>query len=151
MLRADGGNEKLMLAVPAGTCGRASGAEALIEKAQEVILKRNLSARIGVRVTGCHGFCEMEPSVLVQPLDVFYPRLSPDDVEPVIETALAGRVEESLLYRDPASGEAIACQGEIPFFPRPRSRSRPRSRVFVPAQLCHVGLRVPSAGRPACV
>ena len=55
------------LIIPAGTCGRAGGADDLIRIAEQVITEKRLTGKIHMLVTGCHGFCEMEPSVLVVP------------------------------------------------------------------------------------
>ena len=55
------------IVIPAGTCGQASGANDLIRVAKRELLERGLGDRVRLRITGCHGFCEMEPSVLVEP------------------------------------------------------------------------------------
>ena len=55
------------IVIPAGTCGRAAGADALIHATQQEITSRKLAGRIRLRITGCHGLCEMEPCVLVEP------------------------------------------------------------------------------------
>jgi hypothetical protein len=55
------------LIISAGTCGQASGANDLIRIAKREILRKKLIGRVHLRITGCHGFCEMEPSVLVEP------------------------------------------------------------------------------------
>ena len=50
------------LVVCAGTGGQASGANDLIRITKREILKRGLSEQIKLRITGCSGFCEMEPA-----------------------------------------------------------------------------------------
>ena len=44
------------IVIPAGTCGQASGANDLIRIAKREILERGLTSRVGLRITGCHGF-----------------------------------------------------------------------------------------------
>ena len=57
--------------------------------------------------TGCHGFCQEGPIVVVRPQGIFYPRLKPRDIAEIIETSVVGDdVVERLLYRDPTTGDA---------------------------------------------
>ena len=104
------------IVIPAGTCGQASGALELIRTAQREILARNLQERIHLRITGCHGFCEMEPSVLVEPEGTFYPRVDPGAMIRIIDAILAKEVADDLLYRDDETGNVIAKQQDIPFY-----------------------------------
>ena len=106
------------LVFPAGTCGRASGALGVVDAARETLRSGGLGDRVRVRVTGCHGFCEMEPSALVLPQRTFYGRLSPENVPRIVEAAADGRVVEELLWADPVTGAAVARQDDIPFFAR---------------------------------
>ena len=51
---------------------------------------RGLDNKLEFRGTGCHGFCEQEPSVLVEPGRIFYPRLAPTDMGRVLAAAAVG-------------------------------------------------------------
>jgi len=106
------------LVIPAGTCGQASGANDLVQAAQHELASRVLGGRIRLRVTGCHGFCEMEPSVLVEPGRTFYPKVAPEAIPRIIEAAASGTAAEELLFQDPASGQPIPRQDDLPFFRR---------------------------------
>jgi len=77
-----------------------------------------LGDEVRLRVTGCHGFCEVEPSILVEPRGTFYPRLSPEDVPRVVAAVADGGVVDDLLFVDPATGEPVEKQKDIPFFRR---------------------------------
>ncbi len=69
--------------------------------------------------TGCHGFCEEGPIVVVHPKGVFYPRLKPRDIAAIVETSVVGDdVVEKLLYRDPSTGRPVALEKDIPFYAR---------------------------------
>ena len=109
-------HEKLTLVVSAGTCGQASGANDIIRVIKRCILERSLQENIEIRVTGCHGFCDTEPSILVEPGLHLYPKLSIEDVPRVIEAALTGDIDEELIYREPQSQKRYYCQSDIPFF-----------------------------------
>src|SRR4030067_2146722 len=73
------------LIISAGTCGQASGANDLIRIAKREILGKKLMGRVRLRITGCHGFCEMEPSVLVEPRRTFYPKVTPRDIDRIVD------------------------------------------------------------------
>ena len=72
------------IVISAGTCGQASGANDLIRVAKRELLSKKLSEKISLRITGCHGFCEMEPSVLIEPSRIFYPKVTPEDMVKII-------------------------------------------------------------------
>ena len=88
------------IVITAGTCGQASGANDLIRIAKRELLARQLTDKIRLRVTGCHGFFEMEPSVLVEPRGTFYPKLSMADMVRIVDAVAKGEILEDLLYVD---------------------------------------------------
>jgi len=104
------------IVIPAGTCGQASGANDLIRVAKRELLARELTDRIHLRVTGCHGWCEMEPSVLVQPRGTFYPKVTMREMVRIVMAVAKDEVVEDLLHVDPRSGQAIEKQADIPFY-----------------------------------
>jgi len=67
--------------------------------------------------SGCHGFCEVGPLVVVRPLDVVYQQVKPSDVPEIVERSLrSGEVIDRLLYRPNGNGEVFAKEDEIPFY-----------------------------------
>ena len=104
------------IVISAGTCGQASGANDLIRVSKREILNKGLTERIKLRITGCHGFCEMEPSVLIEPRGTFYPKIRLKDIVKIVEAVDQGRVIESLLFEDPVTGKRIEKQKDIPFY-----------------------------------
>ncbi|MBU1937790.1 SLBB domain-containing protein, partial [bacterium] len=72
---------------------------------------------IEIRTTGCHGFCERGPLVVLQPEGIFYQQVKPADAKPIIEqTIQKGEVIEKLLYRDPQTKEVLTHEKDIPFY-----------------------------------
>ncbi len=104
------------LIISAGTCGQASGANDLIRIAKREILRKKLIGRVRLRITGCHGFCEMEPSVLVEPRRTFYPKVTPRDMDGIVDAVAADAILEGLLFAGPTTEKRIETQDEIPFF-----------------------------------
>jgi NADH-quinone oxidoreductase subunit F len=106
------------IVIPASTCSQASGANDLIRIAKREILSRSLVGKITLRITGCHGFCQMEPNVLTKPEGVFYPKVTMDNMERIVGAVSRGDVIKDLLYKDPKTGEPIEKAKDIPFFAR---------------------------------
>ncbi|MEW6747123.1 MAG: NADH-ubiquinone oxidoreductase-F iron-sulfur binding region domain-containing protein [Planctomycetota bacterium] len=107
---------KPTLVICAGTGGQASGSNDVMRIIKRTILEQGLSDRLDLRITGCQGFCEMDPFIVVEPGSHLYPRLKMDDVPRVIAAALSGHVDEELIYRDSHDGKKYHSQQEIPFF-----------------------------------
>jgi NADH-quinone oxidoreductase subunit F len=112
---ADDGKTEIRLC--AGTACHASGRVALREAIDAALAERGLSDTVTVVETGCHGFCEEGPIVVVRPQGVFYPRLKPKDIAEIIDTSVVGDgVVERLLYSDPATAAPLAREADIPFY-----------------------------------
>ncbi len=109
-------HEKSTLVICAGTGGQASGSNDIIRIIKRYLLEKNLQEKIDLRITGCQGFCEMDPFILVQPGHNLYPKLNMEDVSKVIEAVLGGTIEEDLIYKDSKTHESFHCQNDIPFF-----------------------------------
>ena len=107
-----------VIVITAGTCGQASGANDLIRIAKREILAKGLADTVGLRITGCHGFCQAEPSVVIEPEGIFYPKLKIQGMVNVVRAASRGEVLEELLWRDPKTRRRVRKQAEIPFFGR---------------------------------
>ncbi|UCC32253.1 MAG: hypothetical protein JSU86_08210, partial [Phycisphaerales bacterium] len=106
------------IVIPAGTCGQASGANDLIRAAKRELLARGRADKnnVRLRVTGCHGFCEAEPSVLVEPYGTFYPEVDRENMARIVKAVADQKTLDDLLYVDVATGERIEKQSEIPYF-----------------------------------
>jgi NADH-quinone oxidoreductase subunit F len=104
------------IVVCAGTACQASGSGDIIRVAKKHILENRLLGRAALRVTGCHGFCEMGPFILTEPQQAFYTQVSLDDVPKIIDAMLAGDYVEELLYQDSRTGERYFRRDDIPFF-----------------------------------
>ncbi len=108
--------DKPTLVICAGTGGQASGANDVIRVIKKYILERSLQEKVAIRITGCQGFCEMDPFILVQPGRHLYPKLKMSDIPTVIDAAVGGYVADSLIYKDPRIPKKYHSQNDIPFF-----------------------------------
>jgi NADH:ubiquinone oxidoreductase subunit F (NADH-binding) len=61
--------------------------------------------------------------VTVDPLQVAYQRVSPGDAQAIVTETLKGeRLIEELLYVDPAHGQRVVCESDLPFYRRQTRR-----------------------------
>jgi NADH:ubiquinone oxidoreductase subunit F (NADH-binding)/(2Fe-2S) ferredoxin/Pyruvate/2-oxoacid:ferredoxin oxidoreductase delta subunit len=105
------------IVISSGTCGQASGSLPVIEALEQELLKRNLKNKFEVKITGCHGFCEMEPNLIIYPDGIFYKKLKPKDVPKIVEeTLLNNKIIPSLVFEEARTKERIYEQEEIPFY-----------------------------------
>ncbi len=104
------------IVICAGTACQASGANDIIRVTKKYILQNQLLDTISLKITGCHGFCEMGPFILTEPQKAFYHKVSIDNVNRIIDAVIANDYVEDLLYTDPKTNEKYYCQDDIPFF-----------------------------------
>jgi len=108
---------KTEIRICAGTACHASGRVSLRAAVDKSLAERGLTDKVKVVETGCHGFCEQGPIIVVRPQGIFYPRLRPQDIDEIVETTIVGGgVVERLLYKHPRTGEPIALEKDIPFY-----------------------------------
>jgi len=105
------------ITVCTGTGCHASGCHQVVEAFKKVLREHSEGQGINLRMTGCHGFCEKGPLVVIHPQKILYQRVKPDDAPKIFqETILKGKVLESLLYEHPATGEKITHEDDVPFY-----------------------------------
>lgn len=109
-------DNKPCLVICAGTGGQASGSNDIMRIIKRHILEHNLNDKISLRITGCLGFCEMDPFIIVEPWFNLYPKLKMEDVPKIIDAAVEGKVIYELLYKEPGKDKLYFSQSEIPFF-----------------------------------
>jgi len=101
-----------------GGVGCLSAESEEIKKAlEEKIAAKGLSDKISVNMGGCFGYCSMGPFVRIYPEMTIYCKVTPADVDEIVEKDLVGgEVVERLLFTDPATGEKIRVEKDIPFY-----------------------------------
>jgi len=100
-----------------GSACNASGSGEVAAALVEEIEKQGLNAAVDIRRTGCHGFCERGPIIVIHPEEICYFQIEPKDVPEIIsETIVGKKIVERLLYTDPNTQEKIIHESEIPFY-----------------------------------
>jgi len=82
----------------------------------EEIRKQGLEGKVDIRRTGCHGFCERGPLVVIFPKEICYLKVTPGDVPEIVEkTLIEDKVVDRLVFAD-EDGRKIVHEGDIPFY-----------------------------------
>jgi NADH-quinone oxidoreductase subunit F len=117
--RQPGSGGRPCLSLCAGSGCTASGAQDVLQALRREVERQGLQDAVEVKSTGCHGFCEKGPVMVVWPEKVFYNGVTPRDAAAIIGSVSDGRKPvEKLLYKDPVSGSRILHEQEVPFYGR---------------------------------
>jgi NADH-quinone oxidoreductase subunit F len=100
-----------------GSACLASGSGEVVASLEAEIEAQGLRDEVDIRKTGCHGFCERGPIIIVHPEEISYFQIEPKDVPEIIsQTVKEKKVIDRLLYVDPGTNEKILHESEIPFY-----------------------------------
>jgi NADH-quinone oxidoreductase subunit F len=110
----------------AGTGCVAGGSLEIYERLKEIMQERSLpfsveleeephGESIGLKKSGCHGFCEMGPLLRIEPEGYLYIKVKITDCEEIVEKSLiGGEVIDRLIYK--IGDKAYSTQENIPFY-----------------------------------
>ncbi len=105
------------VAICAGAGCLACGAGEVIAALRAQIREQGLEYHVTTKGTGCPGFCEKGPVVVIYPEEICYLQVTPSDApEIVARTLKEKKIVDRLLYVDPATGERAQCESDIPFY-----------------------------------
>ena len=95
---------------------RALGSGPVREALEKAIKRRKAGRKIRLQRTGCHGFCEAGPLVVVRPEGILYTQVQPEDAKEIVDATLKGKAVERLLYVDPTTNEPVVHEADVPFY-----------------------------------
>jgi (2Fe-2S) ferredoxin len=99
-----------------GTGCVSGGSDAVYEALRAELKKQGVTGAV-IDFTGCHGFCQQGPNVVVEPDGIFYTHVEADDASDIVASHLrAGKPVERLFYHDPVTGQAIPRYADIKFY-----------------------------------
>ncbi|AFQ42744.1 NADH-quinone oxidoreductase subunit NuoF [Desulfosporosinus meridiei] len=109
--------ENQRILVCAGTGCASSGALPIIDILKEEIKRQGLEETVSVVGTGCQGFCEKGPTLVIEPQHILYTRVTKEDVEEIVSQELIkGERVERLLLIDQTTQKPVSSMSEIRFF-----------------------------------
>jgi len=105
------------VSICAGTGCLASGASEVISAFKAEIQKQGLKTAVDTKGTGCPGFCERGPVVVIYPEEICYLEVKPEDVPEIVsQTIKEKKVVDRLLYVDSTTGKKATRESDIPFY-----------------------------------
>jgi len=109
--------KKTCISICSGTGCHAYASEKVVSAFEDQLKKQNLTNMVDMKRTGCHGFCEKGPIVVIHPHNYCYVKVKPEDVTEIItQTIQQGKPVNRLLYEDPELGKKIVLETDIPFY-----------------------------------
>ena len=106
-----------IITVCCGTGCLAYGAKNIGNAFFREIKDQGFEEQVSVKTTGCHGFCERGPLVVIRPENILYQRVKLEDVPRIVaETIGNNKIIDDLLYTIPNTKERIVCEHDVPFY-----------------------------------
>ena len=99
-----------------GTGCLALGAQEVITTFRREIQEGGLERKLALRITGCPGFCERGPLVVIKPENILYQQVKGEDVAEIVSETIKGNIVDRLLYTDPNTGKKVTYEHEVPFY-----------------------------------
>ena len=107
----------LAIAVCVSTGCQALGVQKVLEAFNEEIKKQGLEGKVEIKETGCLGFCEKGPRIVIYPEEIYYFQVKATDVPEIVSKTLINKeIVERLLYTDPVTGKKARHLSEVPFY-----------------------------------
>ncbi len=99
-----------------GTGCVSSGSDEVYEALKKEVEGQRIDG-VEVDFTGCHGFCEQGPNVIVEPEGIFYTHVQAEDTPEIVTSHLRdGKPVKRLFYKDPVTQKAIPHYQDINFY-----------------------------------
>ena len=108
--------DKPCITVCGGTGCLALGVRDVIAGFKREIEKGGLEGKLALRITGCPGFCEKGPLVVIKPENIFYQQVKAADAAEIVSETVKGNIIDRLLYVDPDTGKKITHESDVPFY-----------------------------------
>jgi NADH-quinone oxidoreductase subunit F len=109
--------KRRVISLCAGSGCGAYGTAKVHQALTEELAKQNMQDKVEVKLTGCHGFCEKGPIMVLHPEGIFYPQVRADSIAEIVEkTVKNNQLVTSLIFKDPATKKKITHEHDIPFY-----------------------------------
>ncbi len=110
-------NERRTISICRSTGCISSGSSQIYDALVSEINRRELSNSVAAKLTGCHGFCQRGPIVIVDPEGILYTEVKVKDAVEIIDShIIKNKPVEHLFYHDPKTNLPIPYYREIDFY-----------------------------------
>lgn len=128
--------EQVSITISNGTCCQAYGSEGVIATFETELAQHGLAEQVKIKTTGCHGFCAIEPIVVLEPAGILYQKAQAGDVpEIVAQTVQQEQVVERLLHVDPITGNRSTYEKDVPFYRKQQRVLFEQARAIDPTSI----------------
>ena len=108
---------RTMISLCSGSGCSAFGTDRVKAALEQELVAQGLADDVEVRLSGCHGFCEKGPVMVIHPAGIFYPQMNEERVPELVDKTIRhGEVIDRFLYTDPVSKKRIVFEHDIPFY-----------------------------------
>src|SRR4030065_463755 len=114
---------------------RARKSQKVVDALENAIQEQGVKDTVKIKKTGCHGFCEMGPIIVVEPENIFYQKVKPEDAHEIVSRLTEGDVVENLLWKDPVTKEQITLERDLPTYKRQKTEVTYRCGIIVPTDI----------------
>ena len=91
--------QKKRIMVCSGTGCTSSKSDVLLKNIQDKLEKDGIK-NITAHKTGCFGFCAKGPIVVIDPDEIFYELVKPEDADDIVKAVINNKVVERLLVKE---------------------------------------------------
>lgn len=109
--------EKITIRMCLSTGCRAKKSTKVISALENELTNQGLHEKVEIKRTGCHGFCEMGPIMVIEPANIFYRQVTYEDIADIVfETISKGNVVQRLLWKDSRTKEYTKTERDLPLY-----------------------------------
>ena len=109
--------DRARISVCNGTACLPYASNPVVEAFKTEISNKGLTDQVIFKVTGCHGFCERGPIAIIEPGNIFYQKIKPEDVPEILDKTVVNKeVVSRLLFKEPLTKAEITAQADLPFY-----------------------------------
>jgi NADH-quinone oxidoreductase subunit F len=117
LLTEQGSRKEKLISLCAGSGCGAYGTAKVYDSLVEELAKQGLQKEVDVKLSGCHGFCEKGPILVIHPEGIFYPQVKEEHIPEIVEKTIKnGEMVQSLVYKDSATKEKITHEKDVSFY-----------------------------------
>jgi len=110
-------SDKIVISACISTGCQALGAQKVLEAFKIELKKQGLEDKVEIKETGCLGFCEKGPRLVIYPEEIYYFQVEAKDVPDIVsKTLINNEIVQHLLYTDPINGQKARYLTEVPFY-----------------------------------
>ena len=108
---------KPCITVCGGTGCLALSSDGVFASLRQELDQQGLADKVDLTLTGCPGFCEQGPLVVIQPERILYTGVAAKDAADIVDKTVGkGAVVDRLLYRDPLTKQRVVHEQDVPFY-----------------------------------